>query len=110
MKIDFSALQETVIEHFKGGEGTVSANMFTDAAGKIMKAVIHPDSSIGMHTHETNFEIIYVISGTGKAVVKNGEEMLTSGAVHYCPCGASHELINTGCEDLVLFCCVPESK
>ena len=37
MLIDFSDIEEKPLEHFKGGEGTFFARMFTDPQVKIMR-------------------------------------------------------------------------
>ena len=103
MIIDFDSLEQTVIPNFKNGDGFVTAAMHIDSSGKIMRACIHPNSSIGMHTHETNYEVCFVISGKGKAVFNGTVETLVPGVCHYCPKGESHALINTGDEDLVFF-------
>ena len=89
-----------------GGDGSIIAAMHIDSSGKIMRVRIHPNSSIGMHTHETNYEVCFVISGKGKAVFNGTEETLAPGVCHYCPKGESHTLINTGDEDLVFFAVV----
>ena len=108
MKIDFSAIEETVIPHMRGGEKELRAHMFTDALGKIMKGRLVPGASIGMHTHETSSEIIYILSGTGKILYDNGCEALAPGSCHYCPKGHAHSLINDSDKDLEFFAAVPE--
>ena len=70
MKIDFRLLDETVLPKFKGGEKQLLQKMFTDERNRIMKAKLEPGASIGLHTHDTSSEIIYVLSGKGKAVCK----------------------------------------
>ena len=82
--------------------------MFIDADNKIMRGRLIPGASIGLHTHETSSEIIYILSGTGKALYDGGEEALSPGDCHYCPKGHSHSLINDGDADLTFFAVVPE--
>ncbi len=108
MKIDFSAMDETIIPHMRGGEKEVRACMYTDALGKIMKGFLIPGASIGMHTHETSSEIIYILNGTGKILYDDGCETLAPGSCHYCPKGHAHSLINDGSGDLEFFAVVPE--
>ena len=78
MLIDFSKMEETVIPSFLGGEGALLAKMRTDELGKILHGVLEPGSSIGLHTHETSSEIIYILSGTGK-VIYDGAGSYTHG-------------------------------
>ena len=107
MLIDFNAMEEQVIPHFLGGEGTFRPRMRVDENGKIMRAALEPGSSIGLHTHETSSEIIYILSGTGK-VLYDGEYIpLKAGDCHYCPKGHAHSLMNDGGEDLAFFAVVP---
>lgn len=94
--------------HFKGGEKTTKAQMFVDDLNRIMvRGVLEPGASIGLHTHEDSSEIVYILSGNGKALYDDGEERLAPGDCHYCPKGHSHSLINDGGEDLVFFAVVP---
>ena len=76
MLIDFSAIPETVIPHMRGGEQEVHAHMFTDAMGKVMQGRLSAGASIGLHTHETNCEVIYILSGTGKVLCDGAYEPL----------------------------------
>ncbi len=108
MKIDFNAMQETVMPEFKGGKGSLRAKMHVDELGKIMYGSLEPDSSIGLHTHETSSEIIYILSGSGKVLYDDTEEQLGAGDCHYCPKGHAHSLINDGEKELVFFAVIPE--
>lgn len=108
MIINFSEMQPKVIPAFKGGEKEVTTCMHTDENGKIARFTLEPGASIGMHLHETSSEMIYVISGCGKALYDGGEESLQPGVCHYCPKGHSHSVINNGSEDLIFFAVVPE--
>ena len=76
MLIDFSAIPETVIPHMRGGEKEVHAHMFTDAMGKVMQGRLPAGASIGLHTHETNCEVLYVLAGTGKVLCDGVYELL----------------------------------
>ena len=107
MLIDFSQMEETVIPNFLGGEGAVRAKMRVDELGKILHGVLEPGSTIGLHTHETSSEIIYILAGTGRGLYDGGDEPLSAGSCHYCPKGHAHSLINDGGELLEFFAVVP---
>ena len=94
--------------NFNGGEKELLANMFVDDAGnKIFRGKLAPGASIGLHTHETSCEVIYVLKGKG-IVLYNGEyEDVSEGLCHYCPKGHSHSLINNSDEDLIFLAVVP---
>lgn len=109
MKIDFESINEETIPNFKGGEKEFNAKFFFDGLNKVMKGRLVPGASIGTHKHETNSEIMYIISGRGYAVFDGGEKIyLKAGSVHYCPKGHSHCLVNDGDDELNFFAVVPE--
>ena len=95
MLIDFSTLEEMKIPHFRNGE-------------KVMSGSLEPGASIGMHTHETSSEIIYILSGDGKVVCDGETEVLHAGSCHFCPKGHTHSLINDSGADLTFFADIPE--
>ena len=108
MRIDFETMETTVIPHMRGGEKEVSAEMFSDGKCKIMRGRLIPGATIGLHTHETNSETLYVLSGTGKMLCDGAYETLSPGACTYCPKGHEHSLINDSDGDLTFFAVVPE--
>ena len=108
MIINFNDIEETRIPKFKNGEGDTIARMRVDELGKIMYGRLEPGSSIGLHKHETNSEIIYILSGTADFIYDDGTEKTEAGGCHYCPKGHSHSMINNGKEDLIFFAVVPE--
>lgn len=107
MLIEFDKMEPQVIPHMRGGEKEARMRMYTDPLNKIMRGRLIPGASIGMHTHETSSEIIYILSGTGK-VLYNGEYIpLKAGDCHYCPKGHAHSLMNDSGENLEFFAVVP---
>ncbi len=108
MLINFEQIPETVIPKMRGGEGQMVARMHTDEKNKIMRGLLAPGCTIGLHTHETSSEIIYILSGTGKVLYDGAYEPLSAGSVHYCPKGHGHSLINDSEEDLIFFAVIPE--
>ena len=107
MNIDFSKMQEQVIPNFKGGEKSYAVKMFDDNDNKIMYGRLIPGASIGLHTHEGNCEIIYILKGHGTALYNGEKEPVSEGVCHYCPQNQSHSLINDSDEDLIFFAVVP---
>ena len=83
---------------------------FGDDYGKIVKGRLIPGASIGLHTHEVNYEVMYFIEGEA-TVIYNEERMTFSpGQVHYCAKGQSHTIINEGSEDVVFFAVLPNAR
>lgn len=111
MVLDFNKIDEVANPQFKGGEGETWFRTFNDGVNKIMRGRLEPGCSIGLHSHETNSEIILVLSGEAKCLYDDGEERLVAGQCHYCPCGHAHSLINASAsEALTFFAIVPERK
>lgn len=108
MKIDFSKIEEQVLPQFKGGNKEYIARMHTDEYSKIMYGKLEPGASIGLHSHDTNCEIIYILSGRADIIFDNTTESLCPGECHYCPKGHSHSMMNNGTIDLLFFAVVPE--
>lgn len=108
MVIDFDSMEKTVLHEFKGGNKDTVAQMYTDSSGKIMKGRLEPGASIGMHTHENNSEMVYILSGTASFLYDEGTEEVTAGNCHYCPKGHSHSMRNHTEEELIFFAVVPE--
>lgn len=51
MQVDFDSIQPETIEHFKGGEGSVTTQAYVDGNNRIMRATVHPHSpSVGIST------------------------------------------------------------
>lgn len=110
MILDFNTMEETVIEHFKGGEKSLKAQMFFDGKNRILHGVLVPGATIGLHTHDTSSEIIFILSGKGTVIEDGTPQEITCGMCHYCEKGHSHTLINEkdATEDLVFYAVVPE--
>ena len=108
MIIDLKNMEATAMPNFKGGEKEFLAKMFFDGKNRIMHGTLVQGASIGLHTHETNSEILFVLSGSGRVIFDDGEEFVSAGQCHYCPKGHSPSLINDNAEPLVFFACVPE--
>lgn len=108
MIIDFNNERFEAFDNFKGGEKTLFSKMYFDGLNRIMHAYLESGASIGMHTHETNSEIIYILDGTGKVIYDGEEYRLESGMCHYCPKGHTHSLINDSDDKLEFFAVVPE--
>ncbi len=108
MKVDFCSIEENIIPNFKGGEKEFAAKMFFDGLNRIMKGRLIPGASIGLHTHDTSSEIMFITKGSG-CVIYDGEKIsLKAGDVHYCPKGHSHTLINDSDSDLEFSAVVPQ--
>lgn len=110
MKINFKEIEETVVDNFNNGDGKFINRTFNDGLNKILIGKLKKNCSIGLHEHIVNSEIIYVISGEGKMIANNEEEILKAGDVHYCKMGSRHTFRNEKEEDLIFFAVIPNHK
>jgi mannose-6-phosphate isomerase-like protein (cupin superfamily) len=108
MILDLKEIPEKAMPNFKGGEGTAWVRMFNDDLNRILMLRLQPGSSIGMHTHETNSEIMHVLSGTAKVIMDDQAEIIPAGQTHYCPKGHNHMTEPFGMAELRFLAVVPE--
>ena len=58
MLLDFSQIPVEPVANMRGGEGTVLLQKTTQGPVKVMRGVLPPGATIGLHPHETNSEVI----------------------------------------------------
>ncbi len=110
MIIDFEKIERKEVEGFKGGNGPFLTKLADDGKVKIMHNILPPGSSIGLHTHEGNCEIMYILKGEITFTYDGNKETAKVGDVHYCPEGHSHLAENLTNEDAEFFAIVPQTK
>lgn len=110
MVIDFSELEETTTEGFKGGEGIMYSRCRFDGHNRIMLNRLEPNASGGLHQHSGNCEMIYVLSGALDFEDDGKAERCEAGQLHYCPNGHRHSFKNNGTEQAVFLAIVPEQR
>jgi len=108
MVIDFDDIKECRTMNFKGGKGPLDSRSFSDDDVKIMYSTLRPGSSTGLHTHNGNSEVIYIISGEATFHYDDTTEVVRVGQCHYCPEGHSHYMENLTDHDLVYLAIVPQ--
>lgn len=108
MLIDLNAIPETIVPHMRDGEKEVHLRKYQDEHGKILRGKLIPGATIGLHVHDTSYEVIYILSGTGKVLYEGEYEPLQAGSCHYCPKGKGHSLINDSDGDLEFLAVIPE--
>lgn len=108
MIIDFNQIAETVQKNFYNGEKELVASIFKDENNKILRGKLVAGASIGLHTHETTSETIFIVKGKGKVLYEGKYESVNEGTCHYCPKGHSHSLINDSEDDLIFVAVVPQ--
>ncbi|MBQ9537376.1 MAG: cupin domain-containing protein [Desulfovibrionaceae bacterium] len=90
-----------------GGPGQLHANVllqaseFADKGRLFNHCVLHTGEAIGEHQHTNEFEVYYILSGTGLYNDNGTETNIQAGDLTICYSGEKHGLKNTGSEDLV---------
>ena len=107
MTLNYKDIPLEILPRLRDGSGDTLARRVRDENGLIMHGTLPPGASIGVHTHEGNYEVMYFISGTGKVIDDGVEIPVGPGSIQYCLTGHSHSTVNTGDEDLVFFAVVP---
>jgi mannose-6-phosphate isomerase-like protein (cupin superfamily) len=65
-------------------------------------ATFPPDSNAPPHVHDTQEEIIFILSGEGKFETAERSVPLTSGTAIFIPPGVQHQIVVTGQETIKL--------
>ena len=60
------------------------------------KTFVEPHTDMDPHTHETQEEIVFVIKGTGEAIVGGSREPMIPNTAVVFPAGVEHVVCNTG--------------
>ena len=111
MILDFNAMAANAVPHFKGGEGEAQVRTaVSDGMGRILTLTLPVGSSIGLHTHTGNCEVIYILSGSGQCIDDDTQYPVAAGMCHYCPEGHTHSIVNTGDTELKLLGVLPIVK
>ena len=107
MKINFSEIPEKVAVGLRGGQGETRIKSFQDKDNRVLMLTLSPGAVIGKHSHETDSETMYFLSGEGLMESAEGKLPVKPGDCHYCGKGQWHSLHNTGKEDLVCLAVIP---
>ena len=105
MLTKFNNIEPITIENLRGGMGKCTLYKVQDLPNTynmFAKIIIHPNSSIGLHTHETDEEMIYVLEGKGKVIVEGELKELEAGMVNVCKQHHAHSVINDSDKDLII--------
>ena len=87
-------------------DGSRSETQLDDEFFRVTKWTIDPGGSIPMHTHEYEYVVIPLVTGTMHVVTSEGEEIvseLTTGASYTRPAGSSHRIENRNSSQTITF-------
>lgn len=109
MLLNINDFEKVEMMNMRGGEGKVYLQkVFPTLENMKMyaKITIPTGSSIGVHTHTEDEEIIYVLENKGIIVIDGKESHLEKGMISVCKKGRNHSIKNVYAEDLVLLAVV----
>jgi quercetin dioxygenase-like cupin family protein len=75
----------------------------THPNASVIVARVDPGGTIPRHTHPTETETAYVLTGSGKLVTDDGETIFAVGVAVTIPPGLAHSVVNDGDSPLEIF-------
>ncbi len=77
--------------------------LFTGARSQLFVMSIPPRQDTGVESRPNVEQLIFVVSGQGKASIDGADSALSAGDVLVVPAGARHDVVNTGTEPLRIY-------
>ncbi len=105
-------MEVEVRENMRGGNGAIEIRHILkqdQMKGKCRlfgRIVIKPGCSIGLHRHDDEEEVYYIVEGEGVFDDNGAKQPVKAGDVTLTGDGASHSIENTGTADLVVMAVV----
>ena len=106
MVINVHEIIPEVAEDVSGGNGIIQAHKLIDLfPGSAIKSVglvrLEPGASIGLHSHHSEEDFFFCISGVGIVIDNNQEHSFTPGTLQIARDGETQAIRNTGETELV---------
>ncbi len=101
MVIKPGEIKVETIQNMRGGKGEVEIRHLVDKqllegkARLFAKITVKPNSSVGFHRHENEFEIFYILSGKGLFHDDDKTVPVEAGDICLTQSGHSHSIENT---------------
>ncbi|HRT68769.1 MAG TPA: cupin domain-containing protein [Bacilli bacterium] len=111
MITNFDHNKEQKVLNMRGGEGYVWIEKLEPCLAHMKmyaKITIPAGSSIGLHVHEADEEVVYVLSGKGEVTMGSTKKLIDEGTVNITKQNESHSIKNIFSEDLVLLAVINE--
>jgi quercetin dioxygenase-like cupin family protein len=104
-------LEKVEVKNMRGGEGSVfieKSKALPIHCKMYNRITINPNSSIGVHTHVDDEEIVYILSGKGQVLVDGIYYNIEEGSVNITKKGENHSIINNTLNPLVILAVINE--
>lgn len=97
--------EKVEIKQMRGGEGSVFIERSTILplnCKMYARITILPNSSIGMHVHEDDEEVVYILDGSGLAFIDDEFRPVIKDEAHIVKKGRRHSIVNNSNNDLII--------
>lgn len=106
MIIDFNKIEKEEKMNFRDGEGVTIFYPYRDETNKIFKIILNPGCSIGVHSHDFDQEIMFLLEGKLEVIDDNKTIIMNEHEINYCKKSHSHGIKNIGTKPATLICSV----
>jgi len=99
------------VKNLRNGNGIVFIEKYSTLpvnCKMYARITLTPASSIGVHTHIDDEEIIYVVKGKGQVLIDDNFYPLEVGSVNIAKKGQKHSVINNSKKPLVILAIINE--
>ncbi len=106
---DVSQMESEIRSQMRGGSGDVTiqhvfkADELLGASRLVAKITLQPGCSVGLHEHDQEEEIFYIMKGRGRVVDAGEVREVTPGDAVLTGNGNNHSIENIGNDDLEFF-------
>lgn len=76
---------------------------YTGPHSQLVVMSLLPGEDIGEETHQGSDQILYIVDGTGEAVINGKSQEIDKHSIIFVPAGTLHNIKNTSDEDMKLF-------
>lgn len=77
--------------------------IYTGPHSQLVLMSLLPGEDIGMETHETSDQILFIVDGEGEAILNGEASPIQKKSVIFVPAGTAHNIINKGQEQMKLY-------
>lgn len=77
--------------------------LYTRMHSQLVVMSLLPGEDIGMETHPTSDQILYIVAGSGQAIINGEKKSIQKHSIIFVPAGAEHNIISSSKEKMKLF-------
>lgn len=77
--------------------------IYTGKQSQLVLMSLLPHEEIGMETHPSSDQILFIVAGEGEAIVSGEKTNIAKHSVIFVPANTAHNIVNTGDENMKLY-------